>query len=526
MSQASYIRDMLSDSASDQATGPSEVASFYAHTNILLTGGAGFLGKLLTERILRSCPEVSTLFLLLRAKKGKSPQERFAELFDDLVFDRLKKEKPGFAQKVRLIEGDVGEIGLGLAPEQRELLRTTNIVIHGAATVRFDESVRIATKINVRGTKEMLILAKEMPNLRAFVHISTAYSNCVRQSIDEKFYPPPIDSDKLLDLVEILDDASLEHLTPVLLGKYPNTYVFTKAVAEDVIRRNSHSLPVCIVRPSIVIATYKEPVAGWIDNVYGTTGVVLGAAIGLLRTLHCDPEGIADMIPADFVVNNIIVAAWDIAEARTTNVNSADSSNIPETDEPPIYNVVSSCQKPFRWGELMRHIEEYGLEVPSMMCIWYYCFKLNKYESVHKIYVIFLHLLPALIVDSVARIIGREPMLWKAYKKIHKFSAVISYFATQQWRFSNNGVLRLSAKLNPADQNQFKLNMKDFSWEEFNYNYVRGGRLYLLKDPLDTVPKAAVRYARLRIIHYAVVTVMWGMIFWLLWTLVRFLGLW
>ncbi|XP_046613172.1 fatty acyl-CoA reductase wat-like [Neodiprion virginianus] len=525
MSQAAYIRDMMSDSELDLAAGPGEVSSFYTNLNVFLTGGAGFLGKLLIERILRSCSGVNMLFVLLRAKKGKSSEDRFKELFEDVVFDRLKREKPGFAQKVRLIEGDVGEIGLGLAPEQRELLRTTNIVIHGAATVRFDESVRIATKINVRGTKEMLILAKEMPNLRAFVHISTAYSNCVRESIDEIFYPPPIDSDKLLDLVEILDDASLEHLKPVLLGEYPNTYVFTKAVAEDVIRRNSHSLPVCIVRPSIVISTYKEPIAGWIDNVYGATGVVLGAAIGLLRTLHCDPEGIADMIPADFVVNNIIVAAWDIAEARTTNVNNADSSKIPETDEPPIYNVVSSCQKPFTWGKLMRHIEEYGLKVPTMMCIWYYCFKLNKYESVHKIYVIFLHLLPALIVDSVARIIGREPMLWKAYKKIHKFSAVISYFATQQWCFSNNGVLRLSAKLSPADQNQFEVNMEKFSWEEFNYHYARGLRLYILKDPFDSLPQASARYARLRIAHYTLISVVCGFIFWLLWTLVKFMGM-
>ncbi|XP_046742047.1 fatty acyl-CoA reductase wat-like [Diprion similis] len=525
MSQASYIRDMMSDPAPNLATGPGEVASFYAGMNVLLTGGAGFLGRLLIERILRSCSEVSTLFLLLRAKKGKSPQDRFKELFDDVVFDRMKREKPGFARKVRLIEGDVGQVGLGLAPEQRELLRATNVVIHGAATVRFDETLRTATNINVRGTKEMLRLAKEMPNLKAFVHISTAYSNCVREFIDEKFYPPPIDSDKLLNLVEILDDAPLQHLTPVLLGKYPNTYAFSKAVAEDVIRRNDHRLPVCVVRPSIVIATSKEPVAGWINNVYGATGIVVGAAVGLLRTLHCDPDMIADLIPADYVINNVIVAAWDLAEARNSNVNNADSSKNPEIDEPPIYNVVSSCQKPITWGKFMQHIEDFGLQIPSMMCIWYYCFRTNKYEWVHKMYVIFLHLLPALIVDSVARIVGREPMLWKAYKKIHKFSAVISYFATQQWRFKNDGVLRLSAKLSPADQNQFELSMENFSWAEFSYHFVRGGRLYLVKDPFDTLPKATVRYARLRLAHYTLISVLCGIIFWLLWTLVRFMGI-
>lgn len=59
-----------------------------------------------------------------------------------------------------------------------------------------------------------------------------------------------------------------------------------------------------------MIATEKEPVQGWINNLYGPTGVLVGAGIGLLRTLHCYPEKIGDMIPADYVINNIIAAAW------------------------------------------------------------------------------------------------------------------------------------------------------------------------------------------------------------------------
>ena len=91
----------------------------------------------------------------------------------------------------------------------------------------------------------------------------------------------------------------------------PNTYTFSKALSEEIVRRNSEGMPICIVRPSIVIATAKEPVPGWINNFYGPTGVVVGAGIGLLRSLHCDRDNVADIIPADYVVNNIIVAAWD-----------------------------------------------------------------------------------------------------------------------------------------------------------------------------------------------------------------------
>ena len=66
-----------------------------------------------------------------------------------------------------MIEGDTGAGDLGLSSSNRELLiKNTHIVFHGAATVRFEETVTNAVEINVRGTKLMLLLAKEMTNLK------------------------------------------------------------------------------------------------------------------------------------------------------------------------------------------------------------------------------------------------------------------------------------------------------------------------------------------------------------------------
>lgn len=62
-----------------------------------------------------------------------------------------------------------------------------------------------------------------------------------------------------------------------------------------------------------MISTAKEPVAGWINNIYGATGVVAGAGMGILRTMHCDPDMIADVVPADMVINVMIATAWDVA---------------------------------------------------------------------------------------------------------------------------------------------------------------------------------------------------------------------
>lgn len=59
-----------------------------------------------------------------------------------------------------------------------------------------------------------------------------------------------------------------------------------------------------------VVATHSEPFGGWIDNLYGPTGVVVAVSTGIMRTLHCNPDMVADIVPADMVVNGLIATAW------------------------------------------------------------------------------------------------------------------------------------------------------------------------------------------------------------------------
>lgn len=82
------------------------------------------------------------------------------------VYDRLKSEQPDFASKVVLVEGQLGEVGWKMSQDDRDLLKNSHIVFHAAATVRFDEKLRHAVNINIRGTKELLLFAREMPQLK------------------------------------------------------------------------------------------------------------------------------------------------------------------------------------------------------------------------------------------------------------------------------------------------------------------------------------------------------------------------
>ena len=56
-----------------------------------------------------------------------------------------------------------------------------------------------------------------------------------------------------------MSDDVLDTLTPKLIQPRPNTYTYTKAMAERILEEDAKDLPVVIVRPSIVGATWQDP---------------------------------------------------------------------------------------------------------------------------------------------------------------------------------------------------------------------------------------------------------------------------
>lgn len=69
-------------------------------------------------------------------------------------------------EKVFAVAGDCVQSDLGLnEADKKRILAEVNCVFHCAATVRFDEKIRIAVNINVRATRDLLTMAREMKQL-------------------------------------------------------------------------------------------------------------------------------------------------------------------------------------------------------------------------------------------------------------------------------------------------------------------------------------------------------------------------
>lgn len=63
----------------------SSIIDFFQDTTIFITGGSGFLGIALLEKLLRRCHGIKTIYVLLRQKRGQNVDQRYNELINDQV---------------------------------------------------------------------------------------------------------------------------------------------------------------------------------------------------------------------------------------------------------------------------------------------------------------------------------------------------------------------------------------------------------------------------------------------------------
>jgi thioester reductase-like protein len=67
----------------------SNIADYYKDKSIFLTGATGFLGKVLIEKLLKSCYDLKCIYILIRNKKGQNPETRLKEILNF----KVKKKK-------------------------------------------------------------------------------------------------------------------------------------------------------------------------------------------------------------------------------------------------------------------------------------------------------------------------------------------------------------------------------------------------------------------------------------------------
>ncbi|KAF9424208.1 hypothetical protein HW555_000601 [Spodoptera exigua] len=434
------------------ARGTSSVQQFYHGSTAFMTGGSGFLGKQLIEKLLRAT-KISKIYVLLRCKKGKTVQQRLEETLKDPLYDKLREQQPDFVDKVVAVSGDVSELKLGLSEKDwNTIADEVDLIFHLAATTRFDETLKTATFINVRGTREIVTLGKACKKLRSFVYVSTAFSHArdeyVYGEVLEKFSPSPVSPETMIGIAETMEEERIIDITTKLIKSWPNTYTFTKAIAEDIVNTMGKDLPICVVRPAVVTCTIREPAPGWVDKscIYGASGYMYAVGLGVSHVAYGNHSNQLDLVPVDYVNNTILAAAWETARLK---------SSAPEENEIKIYVVSSRSRNPVTWSDLQIIMAKEGRKFPTPQAVGYTFAWCTSNQLVFWIYSWLLHLIPAYTIDTISVLFGNKRRFGKLAQKLSKMKVALSHFMKHYWKFEDQNTVTLLSSLSEDDREIF-----------------------------------------------------------------------
>ncbi|KAK3911267.1 Putative fatty acyl-CoA reductase, partial [Frankliniella fusca] len=468
----------------DSAGGPG-IPAFFAGRHVLVTGGTGFMGKVLLEKLLRSCGDLERLYIVVRHKRGKAPQERVEEMRKLPLFEPLLKQNPRALDKLHALEGDTTQVAMGLSEEDQRLVQdNVSVVFHLAAGLDWRASLKKATNENVRGTKNVLDFCKGMKKLQVLEYTSTAFCQCTEEVVEERTYEPPFDPHRLMALCDMFDEKSLESIAPMMYGKHPNCYTYTKAVAEALAAEYVNDIPMLIVRPSVVVPTLRDPIPGWVDTLNGPMGVLAAAGKGVLRSMMCRAENHAEVFPADICINAIIAATYK--RALQPRIQK----------EVIVYNACVGDMEEVTWGEVLRLGRKMVNLYPLEWTLWYPdgTIRTNYWE--HIIIVFLFQTIPAYFIDFLLLLARQERFMVRVQAKIKSGHDLLMFFTMREWKFHNrNGRDTLWPSLNAQDRETFFMNnVLPVDKEKYLERAIFGTRTYCLKESPGTI-----KYCRRRL---------------------------
>lgn len=490
-------------------TAVSDVARMFNGRSVFITGASGFIGRVLLEKLLRCYAGIKRIYILMRVKKDESPEVRLHKrVLNVPLFDKIRSmdNNGDLLNKIVLIHGDIGEQHLGISDADMKMMlddETLSIVFHVAATVRFDEPLKKSVIYNLTATKSIVDFGRKLKNLISICHVSTAYVNShfpEEMKIEEKLYPINLTPQQVMCVAEQLDTATMQHLKPHLVDKRPNTYTYTKALAEHLVAIEAIDLPVAIVRPTIVAGAWKEPLVGWVDNLSGANGMLVAISKGVLRSSHTRNDCAAEIVPVDVTVNTLIAAAYYVANNHGTidsicenpklKVASAahkegdnKKCNIIKTDEgycpekhPPIFHINTCDLNRFTWGDQYHKIFPIVRNYPSVETYRYPfgSFKHNYYHDL--ITRLFVHYLPALILDGICLILGKKRQLLWIYGKLHTAVFTMNHFTLHDYKFETKNKRLLEGMLNEYDLRELFMDIENLDWQQYYKGYTLGMR--------------------------------------------------
>lgn len=501
---------------------PLSVRKALGGKRMLLIGVTGFIGKVWLANTLLDLPEIEKLYLLIRRQKSNPGRKRFEKMVEespvfDPLFERYGNELAAYlARKIEIVEGDVSQPGLALAPDvAARLQRELDLVINSSGLTDFNPDLRDALAVNVDSAYHLVEFIRGSSHC-ALLHLSTCYVAGQRDGrVSERVrpnYTPAGAADfdaetewralhAMVDSAEAwaegpeataqlrkealakehaakdLSGAALEnqirkgrirwlktYLTETASKRaqelgWPNTYTFTKSVAETLIANHGAGLPIAVVRPAIVETSVEKPFRGWNEGI--NTSASLSYLLGTtFRQLPSNERKRLDIIPVDSVCAGMTLIAAALVERR----------------HQPLYQLATSVTNPCDMGRCIEltslgHRRHYraqeGLEYWLRLRLDAIPVSKARYNRMSA---------PAqrMIVKSIQAIMSPLPVkkpLAKAERTLERVEKLIELFEPfilhNEHDFIADNVEKLSQALVPEEREQFGYGTAAVDWWEY-----------------------------------------------------------
>ncbi len=251
---------------------------------VFMTGFPGFLGSALLPGILRRTDGAA--MCLVQPKFAAKAKRRVAE---------LGAADPSLQERIRLVEGDITQRGLGLGADA---LDGVTEAWHLAAAYDLAVAREVALRVDVDGTRNVLDALEGRSTLTRLHYFSTCY-------VSGRYAGP-------------FGEDDLEVGAP-----FNNFYEETKHLAEASVRRQmAAGMPATIYRPSIVVGDSRTGETQKFDGPYFVMQWLLRQPRHAVLPVAGDPTMTrVNVVPRDFVVDAVsYLSGQAVSNGRTYQI--------------------------------------------------------------------------------------------------------------------------------------------------------------------------------------------------------------
>ncbi|MBR6196095.1 MAG: AMP-binding protein [Bacteroidaceae bacterium] len=290
-----------------------------AEGTFFITGSTGLLGTEIVHRLLSTTD--CTIRVLVRAASTADATYRLQSLWWE---DKVLSAEIG--KRVLPVTGDITHDRLGMSDADYScVLADTSYIIHNAAEVGIQKSMDELRTMNIEGTRNMILMADKMPQLKRFVYISTAYVAGRSRG-------------------RIMENAPLP-------SRFNSHYEQSKAEAERMVRETT--LPITICRPGMIVGNSQTGRTINFNTIYYVLKQMLQ---GKMKFLPVSRSQTVNVAPVDYVARLVVELSMNKQAVGRTFHLTAPYDKLPTVGE-----LVSEVRK---WAK-----ENLQIDVPDPVCV-------------------------------------------------------------------------------------------------------------------------------------------------------------